>query len=164
MVKFLLLNFLFLALAFLAAVIHPPDVDFPSFVLEESCFWEKVLTPKLGAWGERQLHVAPPQHSCSPTKHTQPLIVILFVIEIYLWVSGCEAKSCFPKLESRIESKQQRYDNCKIHIFFLNLQRIANMSESRTEYKLKSPPEDGITNVTFGPNSSQVSRDKRSKN
>ena len=30
------------------------------------------------------------------------------------------------------------------------------MSESRTEYKLKSPPEDGITNVTFGPNSSQV--------
>ena len=32
------------------------------------------------------------------------------------------------------------------------------MSESRTEYKLKSPPEDGITNVTFGPNSSQVSR------
>jgi cell cycle arrest protein BUB3 len=29
------------------------------------------------------------------------------------------------------------------------------MSESRTEYKLKSPPEDGITNVTFGPNSSQ---------
>jgi len=29
------------------------------------------------------------------------------------------------------------------------------MSENRTEYKLKSPPEDGITNVTFGPNSSQ---------
>jgi len=29
------------------------------------------------------------------------------------------------------------------------------MSETRTEYKLKSAPEDGITNVTFGPNSSQ---------
>ena len=29
------------------------------------------------------------------------------------------------------------------------------MTESRTEYKLKSPPEDGISNVTFGPNSSQ---------
>ena len=47
--------------------------------------------------------------------------------------------------------------------FFLNLQTIAKMSESRTEYKLKSPPEDGITNVTFGPNSSQVSRDKIQK-
>jgi len=29
------------------------------------------------------------------------------------------------------------------------------MTENRTEYKLKSPPEDGISNVTFGPNSSQ---------
>ena len=34
------------------------------------------------------------------------------------------------------------------------------MSESRTEYKLKSPPEDGITNVTFGPNSSQAGTEK----
>lgn len=28
-------------------------------------------------------------------------------------------------------------------------------TESRTEYKLKSPPEDGITKATFGPNSAQ---------
>jgi len=29
------------------------------------------------------------------------------------------------------------------------------MTENRIEYKLKSPPEDGISNLTFGPNSSQ---------
>jgi len=29
------------------------------------------------------------------------------------------------------------------------------MTENRTEYKLKSPPEDGISNLTFGPTSSQ---------
>jgi WD40 repeat protein len=29
------------------------------------------------------------------------------------------------------------------------------MTESRTEFKLKTPPEDGISSVKFGPNSSQ---------
>lgn len=38
MVKFSLLNILFLALGFLAAVIHLPYIGFPLFVLEESCF------------------------------------------------------------------------------------------------------------------------------
>jgi cell cycle arrest protein BUB3 len=29
------------------------------------------------------------------------------------------------------------------------------MTESRTEFKLKTPPEDGISSVKFGPNSAQ---------
>nr|CAD7394750.1 unnamed protein product [Timema cristinae] len=32
---------------------------------------------------------------------------------------------------------------------------ITTMGESRTEFKLKTPPEDGISSVKFGPNSSQ---------
>jgi len=35
------------------------------------------------------------------------------------------------------------------------LSQRVKMSENRTEYKLKSGPEDGITRVTFGPNSPQ---------
>lgn len=44
--------------------------------------------------------------------------------------------------------------------FHMKFTETPTMSESRTEYKLKSPPEDGITNVTFGPNSSQVGTEK----
>ena len=29
------------------------------------------------------------------------------------------------------------------------------MTEAKTEFKLKNPPEDGISRVTFGPHSSQ---------
>lgn len=41
---------------------------------------------------------------------------------------------------------------CFVEIWF---NFIAMTGESRTEFKLKSPPDDGISSVKFGPNSSQ---------
>ena len=160
MVKFSRLNISFLALGFLAAVKHLLLAPHPSCL--RKVVFDKESQLQLCAWGERQLHVAP--SAFSPFSFSPPQNTLNWSLWFCLWLNiplgqWLWGKVLFPQV-GKSRRVQTANDVCKIHIF-LNLQISANMSESRTEYKLKSPPEDGITNVTFGPNSSQVSWDKK---
>ena len=78
---------------------------------------------------------------------------------LLIWINHCDF---FDVRAGKLEHPQAPIitdAGCEA-LFHLKFAETPSMSESRTEYKLKSPPEDGITNVTFGPNSSQVGAEK----